>query len=136
MTRRILIIDDDEEIRETLGELLSDEGFEVVEAGDGVDALALLAVEAHPHLILLDLMMPNMDGWKFHSELQKDSALASIPVVVMTAAGRSVISTIDVTDVIHKPFSLEEVMSVISRYCQHPRAAETASRDGAKFGER
>jgi len=136
MTRRILIIDDDEEIRETLSELLIDEGFEVIEAGDGVDALARLAAEAHPNLILLDLMMPNMDGWVFHSELQKDSALASIPVVVMTAAGRAVSSTIDVPDILHKPFSLEDVMAVVSRHCERPHAAESESRDEAKLGER
>jgi CheY-like chemotaxis protein len=62
-------------------------------------------------------MMPNMDGWKFHSELQKDSALAAIPVVIMTAAGNGVENTIDVKDILHKPFTLEQVMAVISRLC-------------------
>jgi CheY-like chemotaxis protein len=117
MAPRILIVDDDEEIRESLGELLKDEGFEIVEAGDGLDALARLSEETLPNVILLDLMMPNMDGWKFHSEIQKDAALASIPIVIMTAAGDGVASTIDVKDILHKPFTLEQVMAVISRLC-------------------
>jgi CheY-like chemotaxis protein len=117
MVRRILIVDDDEELRETLGELLSEEGFEIVEAGDGADALTRLSKEAHPNLILLDLMMPNMDGWQFHRELQKNGALASIPVVVMTAAGQRISNTIDVKDVLHKPFTLDEVIAIISRLC-------------------
>jgi CheY-like chemotaxis protein len=117
MAPRILIVDDDEEIRESLGELLKDEGFDIVEAGDGIDALTRLSEETHPNVILLDLMMPNMDGWKFHGELQKDSALASIPIVIMTAAGEEVARTIDVEDILHKPFTLEQVMAVISRLC-------------------
>jgi len=88
MTRRVLIVDDDEEIRETLRELLSDEGFDVVEAGDGADALTRLSDGAQPNVILLDLMMPNMDGWQFHREIQKDSTLSSIPIVVMTVLSR------------------------------------------------
>ena len=117
MALRILIVDDDEEIRESLSELLRQEGFESLEACDGVDALGRLSREEHPNLILLDLMMPNMDGWKFCSELQKDSALASIPVVVVTAAGQAASSTTGVKDVLHKPFTAEEVLAVISRLC-------------------
>jgi CheY-like chemotaxis protein len=117
MVRRIMIVDDDEEIRETLGELLGQEGLEILEACDGVDALTHLSQGARPDLILLDLMMPNMDGWRFYDELRRDGAIASIPVVVMTAAGRATSSTIGVKDVLHKPFTLEEVLSVISRLC-------------------
>src|ERR1041384_4010828 len=110
MARRIMIVDDDEEIRATLAELLAQEGFEVIEASDGIDALDRLSKEALPNLILLDLMMPKMDGWGFQSEVQKDAALASIPIVVMTAAGQKTSNTIPVKGVLHKPFSLDAVV--------------------------
>lgn len=117
MIRRIMIVDDDKEIRETLVDLLTQEGFEVVEASDGVDALDRLSKGAHPNLILLDLMMPKMDGWKFHGEIQKDSKLAAIPIVVMTAAGQKSSSSIPAKGVLHKPFTLDTVVDMISRFC-------------------
>jgi CheY-like chemotaxis protein len=111
-----MIVDDDEEIRETLADLLSQEGYEVVEAGDGVRALDRLRTEAKPDVILLDLMMPNMNGWELHQELQQDGSLAAIPVVVMTAAGHGT-NLSDVREILHKPFSLEVVLDVIAKLC-------------------
>jgi CheY-like chemotaxis protein len=112
-----MIVDDDEEIRETLADLLSEEGYDVVEAGDGADALHRLHDGALPSVILLDLMMPKMDGWQFHGELRRDPSLASIPVVVMTAAGQRGTNLADVREVLHKPFNLDVVLEVVSRFC-------------------
>jgi DNA-binding response OmpR family regulator len=83
--RTVLVVEDDTVIREALAEGLASEGFEVQEAGDGAEALALITSRA-PDLILLDLMMPKMTGWQLMDELRKSPALHDIPVVIVTAA--------------------------------------------------
>ena len=85
MKTRVLVVDDDDDLREALCEALLDEGFEPVGAGDGVQALAELR-DRRADIILLDLMMPVMNGWDFRAQQNRDPALATIPVVVMTAA--------------------------------------------------
>jgi CheY-like chemotaxis protein len=82
----ILIVDDDVDIREILAETLGDRGFEVVAAANGREAIALvLSMAAPPSIILLDLMMPVMDGYAFLEQRAKTPALASIPVAIITA---------------------------------------------------
>ena len=85
--RLIGIVDDDHGIRETLSEILTDEGYEVLAAPDGREALQQLRREGTPRpcLILLDLMMPVMNGAQFYREKQADSALSSIPVYLHCA---------------------------------------------------
>jgi CheY-like chemotaxis protein len=82
-----LVVDDDEDLREALCEALLDEGYDPVGAGDGEQALEKLRDQS-ADIILLDLMMPTMNGWEFRAEMMRDPTLASIPVVVMTAASR------------------------------------------------
>src|SRR5437870_2371426 len=82
----VLVVDDDEGIRFALSDTLEDVGYRVVVAKDGVEALAKLrGPEERPCVILLDLMMPAMDGWTFRHEQRRDPAIAEIPVVVLTA---------------------------------------------------
>ena len=86
----IFIVDDDNDVRNALAELLEAEGFSVHGAPNGREALARLrSGGVHPAVILLDLMMPGMDGWDFRSEQMRDPALASVPVVIVSAAGFS-----------------------------------------------
>jgi len=86
----ILIVDDDNDVRTALSELLEEEGFTVAGATNGREALAhLRAGRIHPAVILLDLMMPGMDGWDFRSEQMRDPKLAQVPVVVVSASGFS-----------------------------------------------
>ena len=82
--RRVLVVDDDADLRRRLRGLLEQGGLEVVEAGDGRAALARLD-EQWPGLILLDLLMPGMDGFEFLTELQRQGQGRSVPVVVLTA---------------------------------------------------
>ena len=84
----VLVVDDDFSTREVLSLLLSGEGFRVATAGDGAAALRQLRQGERPALILLDLMMPIMDGWQFRREQLRDPRLADIPVIVCSAAGR------------------------------------------------
>lgn len=113
---RILVVDDDEMIQESIREVLSDEGYDVVIAQNGVDALAKLRAGERPAVILLDLMMPIMDGWQFRSEQKKDEALAAIPVIVITAAGGAVRSTIDADEFMTKPVRLDMLLDAVRRH--------------------
>jgi CheY-like chemotaxis protein len=82
----VMIVEDDDEIRELLAEMLADGGYEVSTARNGEEALALLRSSPRPGVILLDLMMPVMDGWQMRAEMLADPALADIPVVVVSGA--------------------------------------------------
>jgi CheY-like chemotaxis protein len=86
----ILIVDDDNDVRSALSEMLEEEGFAVEGVPNGREALARLrAGTVHPAVILLDLMMPGMDGWDFRTEQMRDPKLAKVPVVIVSASGFS-----------------------------------------------
>jgi CheY-like chemotaxis protein len=80
----ILVVDDDDELRKITCMALESEGYLVADARDGEVALALLRKGLRPHLILTDLMMPNMSGWELRNELRKDARFSSIPVLITT----------------------------------------------------
>jgi CheY-like chemotaxis protein len=86
-TNTILLVEDDDGIRETMGALLEDEGFTVLQAANGADGLALLRQSSDVCLVLLDLWMPVMNGWQLLAEMRADATLAQLPVVVISAAG-------------------------------------------------
>jgi CheY-like chemotaxis protein len=85
--RTIVIVEDDDGIRETMGALLAEEGFSVVQAANGAEGLAALRAAADPCLVLLDLWMPVMNGWQMLAEMRADARLARVPVLVISAAG-------------------------------------------------
>jgi len=85
----VMIVDDDRDIREVLGEMLADEGFTVEAAWNGAEAMRRLRDGFRPNLIILDLMMPVMDGVTFHAALKESPDLAGIPVIGVTAAAAS-----------------------------------------------
>jgi CheY-like chemotaxis protein len=114
--RRVLVVEDDDDIRSLLAELLEEEGYEVVSAADGRQGLER-AHEQPPHVILLDLMMPVMNGWEFREEQKRDPTIAGVPVVVVSAAARA---SIDASQIIAKPFTVEDVLEAVER---HARAA-------------
>jgi CheY-like chemotaxis protein len=88
LSKRVLIVEDVEDIRSCVTDVLEDHGYRVACAADGVEALSWLqAAKELPDVILLDLMMPRMDGYQFRAEQSADARLSSIPVLLMTAAG-------------------------------------------------
>lgn len=110
----VLIIEDSQDIREGLATLLELEGFAVQQAEDGAIALELLRdPAARPDLILLDLMMPAMDGWAVRSELKRRPDLHAIPVVVITADISPAAKAIDAAAVVGKPFVFPELIATI-----------------------
>lgn len=118
MKRKIMIIDDAPEIREILKMALETEGYEVIHAvhgQDGIDQLTDLEKDSHPHLILLDLMMPIMDGHKFLETLDNKELLREIPVIVMTAKVGPVFNSVILPKaVLTKPVDLDLLLSSIS----------------------
>jgi CheY-like chemotaxis protein len=109
----ILVVDDERDIRDTIVELLQDEGYAVEEARDGAEALAK-ARNCHPFVVLLDLMMPGMNGWEFRARQRGDPELSGIPVVVVSALGR--VPGVDAAGYLQKPFGLEDLLSEIRRH--------------------
>jgi CheY-like chemotaxis protein len=100
--------------------LLQAEGCAADSMSDGREALAYLRARQPPRLILLDLMMPGMDGWTFLAERRKDPALAAIPVVIFTAAGDLELDSIramGAEDVLVKPVDADELLAAVGRYC-------------------
>lgn len=114
MAQRILIVDDDHAIRITLTEVLSEEGYEVVTATNGVEGLAAVEAAA-PAVVLLDMRMPVMDGWAFARALRERGL--SPPLVVMTAAQEAArwAAEIGATSVLAKPFDLTELLLMVER---------------------
>jgi CheY-like chemotaxis protein len=117
--KSVLIVDDDIDIRETITLILEDEGYVVASAANGEEALHYLRAHAQalPHLILLDLMMPVMDGLEFRAEQQKDPKLATIPVVVITASGNAKerAKSMRANAMIQKPIALDTLLETIEK---------------------
>ncbi len=112
---KILVIDDDEDLRETVAAILELLGYRVMSASGGRAALELLGSQPLPDLILLDLMMPEMSGWQFRAEQLKRPELAKIPVVVVTASRNFDESALEASSVILKPFAAEELSTVVKK---------------------
>ena len=111
----VMIVDDDDAIREALEDVLSDEGYRVIGMADGQQALDHLNAESRPDAILLDLWMPVMDGWKFLDALLEDTRFSGIPLVVLTAARDQRARELRVAEVLTKPVQLQQVLAALER---------------------
>jgi len=116
----ILIVEDDFFIRQSLEDFLSEEGFDVKAAANGAEALSLLGHGFIPHVILLDLMMPVMDGFEFRERQIASPELSTIPVIVMSAYGDSAKNNekLSVRAYLKKPLNVQEVLDSIFE-CTH-----------------
>ena len=115
--KRVVVVDDDYGIRELLRMWLEDLGWTVTTAADGREALAIMRRGAHD-VVLLDLMMPILDGWSVLEERQRDQALKIMPVVVMSAGwleGFSRAESMGAQGWLSKPFDLECIMTTLER---------------------
>ncbi len=114
--RRILLIEDDPGIRESIADCLAFEGYEVAGAANGEEGLRYLRSAPRPALIILDLIMPVMNGAQFLEHMRQDEGLANIPVVVMTAAMASGSYTVSADERLAKPFELADLLRVVQRF--------------------
>src|SRR5262249_20778971 len=118
-SRTVLVVEDDEDIRTSMTEILEDEGFTAVTAADGREALRCLrGAKELPRLILLDLMMPVMDGWASRAAQLADPKLAEIPVVILSAATdvRKHAAQLHVEEYLPKPVDVPELLHAIGRH--------------------
>lgn len=114
--RSVLIVEDEEGIRETIKMALELEGYEVFVASNGREGLELIPKIPRPCLILLDLMMPVMNGWEFAEQITNDVMLATIPIVLVTAYGDRA-NEVTSKGIIKKPVDLEILYSTVSKWC-------------------
>jgi CheY-like chemotaxis protein len=117
LSDHILIVDDDATLRESLRDALEFEGYTVASVEHGAAALQYLKSAGRPCLILLDLMMPVMDGKTFREAMLRDPALASIPVVLITAAGLQMAAGVAVAGVLQKPLRVGTVVALVKQHC-------------------
>lgn len=120
-SREVLVVEDDTDLRESLSQALRDHGFGVTPATNGQEALDLLHAGARPSVILLDLMMPELNGWQLRAALRRDPGLAQIPQVVISAymdeTEQSVLA-LPPDDCLRKPFHIRILIDAIERHCE------------------
>ena len=117
--KRILCIEDEMEMIDLIRLILSRRGFDVIGAAGGIEGLEMIRKEK-PDLILLDLMMPDMDGWEVYQQMKADESTRNIPVVVVTAKAQSIdkilgLHIAKVDDYIAKPFSPQELLASVEK---------------------
>lgn len=116
--RVVMVVEDDADIRETLTQILEEEGYTVVGAAHGAEALEQLQQGLRPGLILLDLMMPVMNGWQLREAMLESDELRNLPVVVVTADGGAQRNpeALQVNDVLAKPIDLPTLLGALERF--------------------
>ena len=112
---RILVIDDDMPLRGMLAAALRQHGFQVLLAGDGAEGQRALNIH-HPHVVLLDLAMPNVNGWDFLQRLNETGHIGRVPIIVVSAHLRvdpQAVLQMGVSAILPKPFNLPELIELI-----------------------
>ena len=115
MTQLILIIEDDSDIADAVEEILVGEGYGALRAATGAEAFELLERHGPPALIVLDLLMPGMNGIEFLAALRRDPRVATVAVIVTTASRVEVVPTAQ--RLLHKPYDLETLLEVVRELC-------------------
>jgi len=113
--KSILVVDDDQSFLKWVSAVLEARGYRVMTAADGKEALARLRRDGAPDLILLDLLMPGMDGWQFREAQLEDPAFASIPTIVMTAISHDYLTAgyLPGVLVLPKPFEVSQLLEFV-----------------------
>ncbi len=127
----VLVVEDDNDIRTSLEDLLRDEGYDVCTAADGLEALTILrAATRVPALVILDLMMPRMTGWELADAMHRDPALAKIPIVVMSAGESSCHAHAAVRGLpfFRKPIHAEKLLEHVALRCRPRNEASERTR--------
>lgn len=124
----ILLVEDDPGIRESIADCLSFEGYTVAHAANGEEALQYLHRSPRPRVLIVDLVMPVMNGTQFLARLRADPDLKDLPVVLMTAAMPSPTTAFPEADeYLAKPFDLGDLLHVVERYCGEPATSRPHS---------
>lgn len=119
MKHTVLLVEDEIELREMMKEALELSGYSVVAASDGQEALDAITGIDHVCLVLLDLLMPRMNGWDFFEKMRARPELATVPVVVHSSAPAQ--APVGVNRVLQKPVKLERLLATVNDYCPRTR---------------
>jgi len=114
----VLIVEDDAELREMMAQLLALEGFEARTAGNGREALDYLQDGDTPDVILLDLMMPVMDGWEFRRHQESDPRVAQVPVIVLSALDPGRAANVSAAAFLKKPLDFDRLLQLVRQFCR------------------
>jgi CheY-like chemotaxis protein len=114
----VLIVEDDADLREMMAQLLALEGYHTAAVSNGQEALEYLQQKNAPDVILLDLMMPVMDGWEFRRHQQANPALAGVPVIVLSALDQSRTSDVHADAILKKPLDFDRLLELVRLYCR------------------
>jgi CheY-like chemotaxis protein len=128
MHHQVLIVEDDADLREMMAQILTLEGFTPATASNGREALEYLRSGDTPQLILLDLMMPVMDGWEFQRERGRDPTLAKVPVVVLSALDEPRAAGAATHEFLKKPLDFDRLLQIVKGYCGPASAAPRHTR--------
>jgi CheY-like chemotaxis protein len=117
----VMVVDDDADIRDSIGDILELRGYEVRRAANGREALERLREGPRPCVILLDLMMPVLNGWEFRAAQATDAELAAVPVVIISGDGSAdqKAASVGVREYLRKPLELSAILEVVRRHCGH-----------------
>jgi CheY-like chemotaxis protein len=114
----VLIVEDDEDLRDMMAQMLTIEGYRTATAANGREALDYLHHTEKPHVILLDLMMPVMDGWEFRRQQKADPELAPVPVIVLSALDPGRAATVDADAFLKKPLDFDRLLELVRTHCR------------------
>ena len=125
--RRVVVIEDDPEMIELVKLILAKDGFDVAGANNGRDGLGVIE-ESQPDVVLLDLMMPDMDGWEVYQSMKAQDSMKNIPVIIITAKAQSIdrvlgLHIAKVDDYITKPFSPSELLTSVRKVIANAQSA-------------
>jgi two-component system, chemotaxis family, chemotaxis protein CheY len=129
---KILLLEDDDGLGAILMAVLQDQGYNVVRVSNGKQALKYLWTGPLPDLILLNLVMPGMDGWEFREQLKRVPEMAQIPVVVLSGVRNleRKAASLGATDSFTKPYNLKALIDTVQQYCPQPGPAGWNGSDG------
>ena len=113
----VLIVEDDADLREMMAQLLTLEGFQAATVSNGREALAYLEDQDRPDVILLDLMMPVMDGWEFRRRQRADPDFSQVPVIVLSALDQGRAGGLDPAAFLKKPLDFDRLLQLVRSYC-------------------
>jgi CheY-like chemotaxis protein len=113
----ILIVEDDADLREMMAQLLTLEGFRASTVANGREALEYLNQGDKPDVILLDLMMPVMDGWEFRRQQQANADLSKVPVIVLSALDQTRAADVNAVAFLKKPLDFDRLLELVRQYC-------------------
>jgi CheY-like chemotaxis protein len=114
----VLIVEDDEDLRDMMAQMLGIEGFQAATAANGREALDYLHAAAKPDVILLDLMMPVMDGWEFRRRQRADPDIAAVPVIVLSAVDPGRADSVEAAAFLKKPLDFDRLLELVRAHCR------------------